>query len=427
MLTRCACIALVTIVAALGAGTIAFAESPAAITLAPGRNVVIWAGSEPYAIAHLQGTPVSQVHRWDPATQTYLSHYIGQDRAALPEQHLLPRVQYLLVAEAAYELTIPDPLADVDPYAELRTPPPPDAPLRFDAVWPNEYSPLDDLVVLRGDDQFLSVRARVADGVGETSVWWMIDGGLNHEGLVSNHVDLLPGGHDYGLVYAADESGQVAVAELPRIVRLQPLAMSLTEPKYGVVAHFNRSSNYGSIAEIEAAAELIKEAGMSIVRMDLGNYLTESGRLVEWGTEFDNILEIVHKHELQVLAIIGGSAPSWATSKDKGSQWNPWAGVSRYDSGPAQMQARLIARRWPNQVLFEIGNEPNLSTYGGFVDPHAWGEHHKAVALGIYYENPSAIIVSAGICCFGWFDTVTRLTPFQDYPGQEDWIEGPME
>ena len=128
------------------------------ITLSRGWNVVTWNGAAPYAIADFADTPVTGVHRWDAVGQQWLSHIVGWDGASLPELHLLPRVQYLLIAEARHELDVPDAVAGVDPRAALRRAAPPDDPLRFDAYWPNEDSPLEDLVVLRGEGERLSVR-----------------------------------------------------------------------------------------------------------------------------------------------------------------------------------------------------------------------------------------------------------------------------
>ena len=402
---------LIAVLLALGT-TVGSASDSATIRLQPGYNAVTWNGSEPYPISDFAETPVTRIYRWDAVGQEWLSRFVGRDGGRLPELHLLPRVQYLIVAQATYEIDVPDPIAEIDPYAELRRSARPDDPLRFEAWWPNEDSPLEDLVVLRGDDERLSVRAEIAGGVGDAQVWWMIDGRVNHAGLKSDDVDLTPGAHDYGRLFATDKTGQVAVVELPRIVKLPPLESPTRKTKFGIVAHFNYGENYGSAVEAEAAAKRIKDAGMSIVRTSPSTDLTESERLVEYSgvnVSFDKVLDIVRRHELSVLAIVGFSSPNWASSYDKGR--SPyWGGVSRHDTGPAQMHARLIARRWPTQSLFEIGNEPNLSTGGRFIDPVAWAKHHKAVALGIWYENPSAIIVSAGICCFGW-GGVTQYMP----------------
>ena len=409
---------LFAVCAVFGAAT-ASAESPGEIALTEGRNVVTWAGSEPYAIAHLQGTPVSQVHRWDPATQTWLSRFIGQDDATLPDRHLLPRVQYLLVADGAYELTIPAPLADVDPKAELRTSPPPQTPLRFDAVWPNEYSPLDDLVVLRGDDQFLSVKARVTGGVGEVSVLWMIDGRLNYEGLASDEVSLTPGGHDHGLVYAADESGQVAVAELPRVVRVRPSV--LPEMVYGISAHigWHHYEPYAVPGALEAAAESIADAGLTVVRGNIspgqlmsldedpdGNPLLSatrrrlehflsrgldisaiySGGSIELTSMDLDILNHDHRLRRQTLA-----DPAWGTNP-------PWS-TSAIDPLVAQLSARYVARYLPEIRYYEPLHEPNHTGYNAAIDPWASAAEIKAVALGLWYENPDVILLGPETGC----------------------------
>ena len=188
--------------------------------------MVTWSDAEPYAIANFEDTPVTRIYRWDAVGQRWLSHVVGRDGATLPELHLLPRVQYLLAVDAAHVLTIANPRAEIDPHAELRFAAPPDDPLRFEAYWPNEDSPLEDLILLRPDDERLSVKAEVAGGTDKIDVYWVLDGRLNHQGLASDEVELLPGKHDDARLYATDESSQVAVAELPRVVKLPQVDVS---------------------------------------------------------------------------------------------------------------------------------------------------------------------------------------------------------
>ena len=400
---------LLALCAAFGAGTFASAESPGEIALTEGRNVVTWAGSEPYAIAHLQGTPVSQVHRWDPATQTWLSRFIGQDDATLPDRHLLPRVQYLLVADGAYELTIPNPLADVDPKAELRTSPPPETPLRFDAVWPNEYSPLEDLVVLRGDDQFLSVRARVTGSVGQVSVLWMIDGRLNHEGMVSDQVSLLPGGHDHGLVYAADESGQVAVAELPRVVRLPDL--ELPEMVYGVTAHIGaHRPEYPSRQHLEAAAKAVADAGLDFVRADISrNPSAELGRHEPFQRRGVGIMGIGNPREIEYTSMDldlqqGEDHRERGVKAKRPAGMPPWITTS-IDPLAHQTMLRHIVASLPDVTYYSADHEPNHTGYNAAIDPWASAAQLIANALAIWYENPNAIITGPAVGCsrnYGW-------------------------
>ena len=157
-------VGLLALLAVIVASTEYAVSSELKIELQPGYNAVTWNGAEPYAIGNFADTSVTQIHRWDAVGQQWLSRFVGQDGATLPELHLLPRVQYLIVAEAKHELDVPDPIAEIDPHAALRYAAAPDDPLRFEAYWPNEDSPLEDLVVLRGDDERLSVRAEIAGG-----------------------------------------------------------------------------------------------------------------------------------------------------------------------------------------------------------------------------------------------------------------------
>ena len=73
------------------------ADAESAIDLSPGYNAVTWNGAEPYALSNFDGTPVTRIHRWDATGQEWLSHVVGQDGATMPELHLLPRVQYLIL------------------------------------------------------------------------------------------------------------------------------------------------------------------------------------------------------------------------------------------------------------------------------------------------------------------------------------------
>ena len=260
-------------------------ESPTpTITLQPGQTAVTWSSAEPYALANFQGTPVTQIHRWDAVSQRWLSHFVGQDDATLPELHLLPRVQYLLASDKAHKLTIPNPIADIDPLAELRMPAEPDDPLRFEAYWPNEDSPLEDLILLRPDDERLSVEAWVEGGVGDVSVYWFLDGWLNHQGAESDDVELLPGKHDNARLTAVDETGQVAVVQLPRVVKLPPL--ELPEMSYAVWTHTGVPWNYVDDEELDIAIRHISSGGFDlfefeVMHFDLGDWQGREADLPE--------------------------------------------------------------------------------------------------------------------------------------------------
>ena len=403
---------LFPIVAALVVACLAATTSatPDTVNLKAGSNAVTWSGAEPYAISSFEGTPVSQIHRFDAVRQKWLSRTVGQDEATLPELHLLPRVQYLLVADEAYELTIPNPLADIESLAELRFPPLPDDPLRFEAYWPNEDSPLEDLILLRSDDERLSVEAWVEGGVGEIEVYWALDGRLNHQGLASDDVELLPGRHDDPRLYAVDESRQAAVVKLPRVVKLPQI--EIPEMVYGVNAWALGgpfpdqgmpplvAGHYEKPEEWVAQIEMIADVGFEYVRMALWMHsmvhdssLATAHRI----GHLDWLFQTMHDNGLKPLPILGWNVSTWARLGDA----QAWTSLGAFrDLRDAEAIGRFAARRWPDIQYFDVSNEPNLNKSRIGLDPQREVRHQKALALGIWYENPSAIIVGGTPCCF---------------------------
>ena len=391
----------------------ASAETADTISLQPGRNVVTWNGAAPYPIADFTDTPVAQIHRWDAVRQEWLSHFVGQDGATLPELHLLPRVQYMLVADAQHEIDVPDPLAGINPHAGLRRDGPPDDPLRFEAYWPNEDSPLEDLILLRSDDERLSVKAEVAGGVGEVEVYWLLDGRLNHRGLESGDVELLPGKHDDARLYAADGSGQPVVVKLPRVVKLPPL--ELPEMVYGVTAHLPRGSvlfapdieRWYTWAMIDTALGMIAEAGLELVRFGLSWKWWERspGQIDQGHTErYDRLFRTMAEHGLDAMPIIYNGIPEWVSGCDVSQYAHSFAvceGRSALDVNEVQRHGRMAASLFPQIRYWQVGNEPNLDPFWSGMNAWVYVAHLKAISLAIWYENPDAIIIAAGICCAG--------------------------
>ena len=129
-------------------------------------------------------------------------------------------------------------------------------------------------MVLRGEDERLSVRAEVTRGVGDVEVYWTLDGALNYQGLASDDVELLVGKHDDARLYAVDRAGQPAVVNLPRVVKLPPL--ELPEMVYGITAHLQRGVAQGwgiddwyTWSMAAEAMDMIRDAGLQFVRFDL--------------------------------------------------------------------------------------------------------------------------------------------------------------
>ena len=397
---------MLALVAVVVASTEYAASSELKIELQPGYNPVTWNGAEPYAIDNFQDTPITQVHRWDAVRQEWLSHVIGRDGATLPELHLLPRVQYFLLARAPYELDVPAPLASIDPRAPLRFAAPPDDPLRFEAYWPNEDSPLEDLVLLRADDERLSVRAEIAGGVGDAQVWWVIDGRVNHVGLASDDVELTPGAHDDARLVAVDGIGQVAVVQLPRVVKLPPL--ELPEMQFGVLAHIGNSSAwvgtqmpYQYPNQLRTALDLMVDAGLTITMADwTWNPVTN------WQYQLPHFDLAERELELRGMDIIAiaQAVPQWGSAMDVSSSrvkepygipiWynSPWN-----DPNAKAQELAYMATRWPSIRYWMVAHESNLNAFYSTGDVVRLTDEIRAAALATYYANPQTVIVAPGL------------------------------
>ena len=390
----------------LGLWTTLAADDATEIRLSAGHNVVTWNGAEPYALSEFEGTPVARIHRWDAVRQRWLSYVVGQADQTLPELHLLPRVQYLLVAERDHALSVPDVLDGLDPFAPLRYPPVPTDPLRFEAYWPNEDSPLEDLVVLRGEDERLSVEAWVAGGVGEVDVYWSLDGRLNHQGAASDEVDLQPGGHDHGRLYAVDETGQTLVQELPRVVRLPRL--ELPEMTYGVWASLGDIGYTGPSAEdvafnngnweaLESALDLIADAGYEIVAvyMDWASIERQKNQhRPHWLATFDRIVSEVSSRGLGMMSVLW-HAPDWSAESLEYPDW--YIGKTPRDPADYADMVAFVAERWPEIRYFYLLDEPDISHYYRSMDPAKAATDTIAGALAAWYHNPDAVILGANL------------------------------
>ena len=416
-------------------------DNTSTLRLTPGGNVVTWSGTEPYAIANFEGTPVTKIHRFDAVRQRWLSHVIGQDYATLPELHLLPRVQYLMISDETHELTIPNPIAGIDPLARLRFPPTPDDPLRFEAYWPNEDSPLEDLVVLRGEERRLSVKAWVAGGAGDVSVWWAIDGRVNHVGLESDDVDLTPGAHDHGRLYAVSDADQVAVVELPRVVRLASYeSLDLPEMQFGVVTGIHLVSAgwdpvqlsdpdfcadwqsicvyIGNFDAVLATIELIADAGFSIVRT--GGLWEETETQLKLREQW---MEHFVSRGIDMVSL-EYFFPKWVSASDLSLDYYDYSGSDKIDralGGPAVDVRHFgdylgtFAGRYPQIRYWQLHNEPDLSVSFQVPDPVSLVEHSRAGALAAWHANPDAVILGPG------FSSVL-FDIFEDY-GSRNSIE----
>ena len=278
--------------------------------------------------------------------------------------------------------------------------------MRFEAYWPNEDSPLEDLILLRPDDERLSVKAEIAGGIREIEVYWLLDGQLNHQGLASDDVELLPGKHDDARLTAVDASGQAIVVNLPRVVKLTPL--ELPEMSYAVWTHTGNPWNYDNYDDVETAIRSISEAGFGIFEFEVMNF--DLG--IRWGNAHDypkgprqpfyeQVIRVIDaaRNQFNDLFVTFFAIPGWAAQGDISRGYGEmiwWQGPTT-DPLLLQQSARIAAQSYPELDYWMVSHESNLSGFWLTVDPYRDVERIRASALGIWSENPSAAIVANGL------------------------------
>ena len=150
---------------------------------------------------------------------------------------------------------------------------------------------------------------------------------------------------------------------------------------------------------------LVQDAGFTMVRA-----IAYWPGYERWGVPTvyswtQTVLDCLAQRGIEQLMVISG-APAWASTADISRQ----QALLELDSlalvDPLHLQAfaRTLARMYPNQSFWQIGNEPNLEQFQVGMDPHSYVAMLKATALGLWYEQPEAVIILSGITGVGWTD-----------------------
>ena len=290
--------------------------------------------------------------------------------------------------------------------AAIHTEPPPE-PLRFVSYSPNDNSPLEELVVLRYDRHKLSVAAEIAHAIGRTEVFWMIDGeGVDHHGTISEAVALKPGAHDNGLLYALDDAQQVAVASLPRIVKLPKFELpgmiygtgnaAFADVAYAIPpseSHLTSHFTGGNWDTITKSLDLIVAAGFTHFRLQMPweSLEIEKGHFINLDT-YGRLVEEITSRGLKL--IVGWYwFPAWATGVSP-QRYFAEAITDPQDFADLNLH---MGQRWSSVRFWQMLNEPNLQLTRSAMDPVKVAREIKAGALGAYYANPNIIVLAPGL------------------------------
>jgi len=287
------------------------------------------------------------------------------------------------------------PTMDYDALEKPPTPTP--VPLIVEAYSPNDDSPLEDMVILRGEQHLFDPSAVVSGGAGLITACWDIDAdGVPESTDIDPAPFSLPAGvYDQGYVEFSDGVNTARI-ELPRVVRVgEP-----RQPrwKYGVMAHLNRNhALYENYEEVERAIMEVSDLGLSAVRMDFHWPVIEQrqGRF-DWA-DYDEILDLLAKYGLTVLPLVNGS-PEWASSEKRAENWDEWFFAAPADPLDFGMFVYRLASRYTKEIeCLEIWNEPNQEFFLRGTDPFTYVQMLKAAYVGAKYGNPEVVVVLGGL------------------------------
>jgi hypothetical protein len=136
----------------------------------------------------------------------------------------------------------------------------------------------------------------------------------------------------------------------------RPLAAA--DNPFGVLAFlpwndYWNSYMYADEREVDRAVKLIKELGVSTVRIDFSWKDIERVPGVYELQRLDYIVSACKRYDIAILGVIGYS-PEWT-----GREWNQ----PPPDSQPLLKFVDFIVRRYPSVVYWEFWNEPDSPTY----------------------------------------------------------------
>ncbi len=239
--------------------------------------------------------------------------------------------------------------------------------------------------------------ARVEESTGTVACEWDFDGDGRAD---STSLDPLPFVYSTPGVYEATvrvrDAGEQEATASQRIVVIGP--PDLPGWRFGLVAHLNRSYGlYRIDADAERAAELIRDLGVDVVRLDLAWSAIQPARAVYLWKDFDDVIDLAERHGFDLMPIIGFST-EWATTAENPADLADWFFAPPTVEEYAWFAYRAASRYTGRLRAWEIWSEPNAGLYWRpEPDPVQYTELLKNAYLAIKYADPSAVVVLGGL------------------------------
>jgi hypothetical protein len=257
--------------------------------------------------------------------------------------------------------------------------------------------------LLAGHPPFtVNFSAKVIGGRGKLTYTWDFkgDGTVGSTDLNPQPFTYTQSGEYSATLIVKDESGQKITAQQRIVVIGKP---DWPKWKYGINDHQNRSFPlYKNNAEVERAAQMIKDVGIQAVRQvwSWWDIQPNNATTFKWD-DYDFLVALSKKYDYQFLAVLAFSA-DWAST-----------GRNLPNRRDREVSAPIIkdyawyvyktVERYRNDIhAWEVWNEPNLSDFWlPQPDPITYTSLLKQAYLAIKYADPSAVVVSAGLSPIG--------------------------
>jgi len=301
------------------------------------------------------------------------------------------------------------PAATLEATPTLVPPTPTPLPPIHASCHPDASAPLEDLVILRGPEHLFGPSCQASGGVGEIAASWDIDRDGNPEStdVVPPPLALQPG--EYNLVVTfTDETGQVAVVELPRIVKVgEP---SYPDWRYGVHLDYqggNIAWDRNSLKSLEEQVRLFSAIGIQGVRLDFSwDSLEPADGSYDFGIH-DQAVRVIRAAGMDILGIIAYT-PGWASP----STDSPWNGMPTDLKDFADFVLELTSHYRGQVDNWMIWVEPNCSQSFRSTDPYQYTQLLKSGYVAAKYGNPGSAIILGGLAN----DESQYISEFRFYP-----------
>ena len=170
-----------------------------------------------------------------------------------------------------------------------------------------------------------------------------------------------------------------------------PYVRLAADKSLGVNAELSRLD----AAERQQALAAMEAGGFRWLRQRIAWDLVESERGVYDWAVWDEIVEAVGRHNVQLIAVLDGS-PTWA--RREGDAGNPLAPPTETrDFGDF---AEAFAARYGDRIdHYQIWDEPNIAPHWGTqeIDPAAYGNLLREGAIRIHAVDPGSVILLAAL------------------------------